>query len=146
MLEARWSLRGYRILDREKEIARICFSVWGAGGTIRYQQKRLKVVPKGKVLINRYELQDGKTCVASLRKEWMPFKVIKFLEFGLEEYCIRDSKVMHQDQLIGKVHTAPQGGWLWSSIEIKVPPSLPTLPKLLLIWDLLDQEIGKRSG
>lgn len=136
------SLCGYRIFIDNKEVARATFSFWTSQGRLIIQRKTLRMVGRGFPIHNRYELRQGKTCVASMKLKMLPLPPSQVLEYNHQVYEWQDSRIISDNQDLGSVRIRRLGPWGWSTIEVELPEALPLLLKLFIVLRLLPDEQG----
>ncbi|MFM7425914.1 MAG: hypothetical protein ACKO7W_13140 [Elainella sp.] len=143
MLKIRPSLCGHRIFIDKKEVARATFNLWSFGGKLIIQKKTLKIAGRGFPILNRYELRQGKTCVASMTLKMLLLPPSQVLEYNHQVYVWQNSRILHENRELGLVKVRRLGPWIWSSIEVELPETLPLISQLFIVWRLLDRHRGE---
>lgn len=138
MLIARRRLLGYGIYEGKSKLAHIGFSWFGSGGRFVLQGQQYLIKPKGFLFINRYEVRLRKVCVAVIQVRWAPLPQISAVEFDNQHYTIQNQVVTLNGQAIGDYRARRLGNWMWSSIELDLPQQIPSIPRLCLIWTLIN--------
>lgn|GEM_PF-5596937 len=140
------SLWGYHIFSDKTNIARVTFNIWRSGGKVIIQnnpKKTLRIVGKGFPILNRYELQQGNTCVATMMLKILPLPPSQILECDRQVYVWQNSRILHNNQEIGLVKIRYVSPWLWSKIEVELPETLPLTLQLVVLWHLLYGRKGR---
>ncbi len=145
MLTIRPGLFGYRISIGTKQIARATFNPCGFGGKLIFQKKALRIIGKGFFILNRYELRQGKTCVASMTLKILPLPPSQTLEYDHQVFVWRNSRILHEDQELGSVKIRWRGPWIWSTAEVELPETLPLIVQLFIVWRLLYSQPENRT-
>jgi hypothetical protein len=98
---------------------------------------------KGFPILNRYELRQGNTCVASMTLKMLPLPPSQTLEYNHQVYVWKNSLILHENRELGSVKIRWSGSWIWSNIEVELPESLPLIPQLFIVWHLLYRHLGE---
>ena len=86
MLNIRPGLCGYRIFIDKKEVARATYNFWSTRGKLIIQKKTLRMAGKGFPILDRYELRQGKTCIASMTLQMLPLPPSQTLAYNHQVY------------------------------------------------------------
>ncbi len=130
---------GYQIQQGQKIIAKAKFDSSGSKGQLIVDQKRYTVVFKGFPLRNTLFLMDGTVKLAQIRTPLMPPRLyLDCKEDGQPcyEYWRTDNTIIVAGQVVGSVK---QPGSLGArSILFQLPDTMPTIPRLFMIWAILN--------